>query len=151
MNTNQYNEQEWLAQERARIAARKGDASPLDPLAARYRRVAEALREPLPDALPADFAASLARQVAHPAPVADEVDEPGFERSLTRLLIGVLACAGAVIAAMYGAKWLPPIAQLLQLDSAGAVHWAIALVACVGASWLVEQIRRHHGEATHAA
>jgi hypothetical protein len=56
-----------------------------------------------------------------------------------------------VIAAVYGAAWLPPIAQALQLESAGAVHWAIALVACVGASWLVEQIRRHHGGATHAA
>ena len=151
MNTNDYNEQEWLAQERARIAARGGDGSQLDPLAARYRRVSEALRTPLPDALPADFAARLARQVERPATVADEADEPRFERSLTRLLIGVLALAGAVIAAMYGAKWLPPIAQLLQLDSAGAVHWAIALVACVGASWLVEQIRRHHGGTTHAA
>ena len=151
MNTNAFNEQEWLAQERARIAAREGASAPLDPMAARYRRMSEVLREPLPDALPADFAARLARQVEAPAPVAEDVEEPRFERSLTRLLIGVLALAGAVIAAMYGAKWLPPIAQLLQLDSAGAVHWAMALGACVGASWLVEQIRRHHGGTTHAA
>jgi negative regulator of sigma E activity len=74
MNTNEFersalDEREWQAQERARIAARTGDGASLaqDPLATRYRRVADALRTPLPDALPADFAARMAQIVQAPA------------------------------------------------------------------------------------
>jgi hypothetical protein len=74
-----------------------------------------------------------------------------FERGLTRALVGVFGLAGAVVAAMYGAQWLPPILDVLHLDSAAATNWALALGACVGASWLVDQLRRYHGKATHAA
>jgi hypothetical protein len=151
MNTNEFDEREWQAQERARLAARDGTGPAGDPLAARYRRVAESLRAPLPDALPADFAAQMARRVQVPAPVAATPVESRFELGLTRALVGVFGLAGAVVAAMYGAQWLPPILDVLHLDSAAATNWAMALGACVGASWLVDQLRRHHGKATHAA
>jgi hypothetical protein len=147
--TNDFDEREWLAQERARIAARDGAQITGDPMAARYRRVADALRAPLPDGLPADFAARMARTVEAPA-VAPAATDSGFERGLTRALIGMFGLAGAVVAAMYGANWLPPFFELLHLDSTAAVNWALALGACVGASWLVEQLRRH-GKSTHAA
>jgi hypothetical protein len=151
MNTNEFDEREWQAQERARLAARDGTGPAGDPLAARYRRVAESLRAPLPDALPADFAAQMARRVQVPASVAATPVESRFELGLTRALVGVFGLAGAVVAAMYGAQWLPPILDVLHLDSAAATNWAMALGACVGASWLVDQLRRHHGKATHAA
>lgn len=157
MNTNQFDphgidEREWQAQERARLAARNGTGADTDLLAARYHRVAEALRTPLPDALPADFAAQMARRVQAPAPMAapDLVDSR-FERGLTRALVAVFGLAGAVVAAMYGAQWLPPILDVLPLDSGAAINWAMALGACVGASWLAEQLRRHHGKASRAA
>ena len=158
MNTNEFersalDEREWQAQERARIAARTGDGASLaqDPLATRYRRVADALRTPLPDALPADFAARMAQVVQAPAaPVDVPLGEARFESGLMRGLIGVFALAGAVVAAMYGAQWLPPILGLLRLDSASAVNWALALAACVGTSWALDRLR-HHGKATHAA
>jgi len=105
MNTNEFersalDEREWQAQERARIAARTGDGASLaqDPLAARYRRVADALRTPLPDALPADFAARMAQIVQAPAaPVDAPLGEARFESGLMRGLIGVFALAGPVV------------------------------------------------------
>ena len=120
MNTNEFDEREWQAQERARLAARDGTGPAGDPLAARYRRVAESLRAPLPDALPADFAAQMARRVQVPASVAATPVESRFELGLTRALVGVFGLAGAVVAAMYGAQWLPPILDVLHLESAAA-------------------------------
>jgi hypothetical protein len=138
---------EWLAQERARVAARDGASLAGDPMAARYARIAGALREPLDVALPPDFASQLARRVQAGA---SSLAEGVFERALTRGLLGVFGLAAAVVAGMYGAQWLPPILEFLKLDSAVAVNWALALGACVGASWLTDQLRKHW-RATHAA
>jgi hypothetical protein len=154
MNTNEFDEmgldeREWLAQERARLEARGGAASG-DPMVARYRTLSQALRTPMPDGLPVDFAARVARlaEANAAAPVA-EPDAP-FERDLTHVLIGVFGLSAAVVVAMYGKQWLPPIMELLHLDSSVAVNWALAAAACVGATWLTDQLRRHK-RTTHAA
>jgi hypothetical protein len=140
MNIDKDNE--WLAQERALQDERTGANATNDPLVARYRVIARALRQPLPEALPVDFAQALAAKVQH-APLDTRV-----EQGLMRALVTLLALSGAVAAALYGQSWWPAIAALLPLSSGVAVNWALALAACVGASWLVEQVRRtsaaHH-------
>ena len=128
-------EREWQAQERALQDARAGTPS-TDPLAARYRAVAEALRAPLPELLPPDFAARVAAQVRH-APL-----DARFEGTLVRTLTALLGLSGAVTAALYGRQWLPAILGPLQLDSASALNWALALGACVAITWLAEPLRR---------
>jgi hypothetical protein len=130
-----FDEREWQAQERALQDARAGMPS-TDPLAARYRAVADALRMPPPDLLPPDFAARVAARVRH-APL-DERFEGGLVRTLTTLL----GLSGAATAAVYGRQWLPAILGPLQLDSASALNWALALGACVAISWLAEPLRR---------
>ena len=58
-------EREWQAQEHALRAERLGlDPAAGDARVRRYRLLARALREPMPDALPADFAQRMAAQVA---------------------------------------------------------------------------------------
>ena len=150
---DEFDEREWLAQERARLEARNPGATPADdPMVARYRKLSHALRTPMDDALPADFAANVAR-LAQAGIVVDapfEAPDPILERKLTGVFVGLFAVAAVVVAAMYGSQWLPPILGLLHLDSAVAVNWAMALAACVGATWATEQLRRHKGR-THAA
>lgn len=128
-------EREWQAQERALQDVRTGTPS-TDPLAARYRAVAEALRAPLPELLPPDFAARMAAQVRH-APL-----DARFEGTLVRTLTTLLGLSGAASAALYGRQWLPAILGPLQLDSASALNWALALGACVAITWLAEPLRR---------
>jgi hypothetical protein len=127
-------EREWQAQERARQDARAGTPS-TDPLAARYRAVADALRAPPPDVLPPDFAARVAAQVGHGSLDAH------FEGTLVRTLTTLLGLSGAVTAAVYGREWLPAILGPLQLDSASAMNWALALGACVAMTWVMEPLR----------
>jgi hypothetical protein len=145
MNTEHFDprdELEWQAQERARFAARTGATSTDDPLADRYRVMAEVLRGPLPDAmhdiLPADFASQVARQAAM-----DAQADARVERNLMRAILVVFGLSAAVVVAMYGREWVSPILSALKLDSAVAVNWALALGACIGASWLTDQLRRH--------
>ena len=144
MSIHEYNdraridEREWQAQERALQDARDGVPTQ-DPLAARYRAVADALRAPLPDLLPSDFAAGVAAQVvqgAH-APL-----DARLERSLVSTLPTLLGLSGAGVAALYGKQWMPAILAPLHLDSASAMNWALALGACVAMTWLVEPLRR---------
>jgi hypothetical protein len=146
-------EREWLAQERARLEARNPGATPSgDPMVARYRKLSHALRTPMTDALPDDFAANVARLAQAGVVVDAPLDAPDatLERKLTNLFVGLFAIAAVVVAAMYGSQWLPPILGLLHLDSSVAVNWALALAACVGATWATEHLRRHK-ESTHAA
>jgi len=154
MNTHdEFDEREWLAQERARLEARNPGATPSDdPMVARYRRMSHALRMPMDDALPGDFAANVARLAQAGVVVDAPFDAPdaALERKLTGLFVGIFAIAAVVVAAIYGSQWLPPILGLLHLDSAVAVNWALALAACVGATWATEQLRRNK-ERTHAA
>jgi hypothetical protein len=132
-------EREWQAQERALQAERNGAGPGVDdPLVARYRVLARALRQPLVDAPPADFAAAVARQVA-PLAAAEAADSV-LERVLMQGLIAALGLSGGVVAMLYGRDWLASIAAALPNGAGGQWTWAIAL--CMGASWVLEQWRR---------
>ena len=135
MNTHE--QHEWQAQERALHDERTGAAPSDDPLQAHYRLVARALRQPLPHALPHDFAVRLAArallQAAHAPP------DLRIEQRLVRALIAVLALSAAVAVAWYGQQWLQAITVLLP---GAALNWTLALMACVGLSWSFDLLRR---------
>lgn len=133
---------EWQAQERALQEERLHLTG--DPRLAAYRQVARVLRQPLPDALPADFARRLAAQVGQ-VPL-----DMRFEQRLVRGLALALGLSGAIVAAMYGQAWLSAILAALPASVSGvAAHWLLALVACVGVSWGFDQVR--NGTHPHAA
>jgi hypothetical protein len=140
---NTHEEREWQAQERALHDERIGAAPGDDPLQAHYRRVARALRQPLPHALTEDFAARVAArakmQAAHAPP------DLRIEQRLVRALIAVLALSAAVAVAWYGPQWLQAITVLLP---GAALNWTLALTACLGVSWsfgLLHRRERLHG------
>jgi hypothetical protein len=130
-------EREWQAQERALQAERLGlDPSSGDERVRRYRLLARALREPMPAALPADFAQQMAARVAA-VPAHDTAGDSRFEFMLTGTLIAVLVVAAVVVTADYGSAWLPAFRQLLPASGTAATNWLLALGGCLGASWLL--------------
>ncbi|MUV12892.1 hypothetical protein [Noviluteimonas gilva] len=150
---NAIDEREWQAQERALRDARDGVPS-TDPLALRYRKVTDALRAPLPDLLPADFASQVAQRAeanARAPEIVQSARSGVLEGKLLRAAIGIFGLGSAVVVGVYGPEWIAPMAAFLHLDSAVAVNWALALGACVGATWLTDQLRRHREQAVHAA
>ena len=141
---NPAQEREWQAQERALRAERLGlDPSNGDGRVRRYRLLARALREPLPDALPADFARQMAARVAA-APAHQPAAESRFDWVLTTALIAVLAVAAGVVTVLYGDAWLPAFRQLLPPPGTPAVQWLLALGACMAATWLLGLRPAHH-------
>ena len=128
-------EREWQAQERA-LQAERLHLSDADPRLGSYRAIARALRQPLPHGLPADFARQLAARLGR-APLDTRV-----EQGLLRGLLTLLALSGAVVAAMYGQAWLPAIVAVLPASSPNAMHWLLAVAACVGMSWAFDQLRK---------
>ena len=143
-------EREWQAQERALRDERAGCATSDDPLLASYRTVARILRQPLPDALPADFARALAEHVVAQHGVAAHPPlDLRFEQVLMRSLVVVLALSAAVATALYGSVFLQALAVLMPASSSTVVlGWALALAGCVGLSWSVELLRRRIAAAT---
>lgn len=139
-------EREWQAQERAREAERHG----LDPAAddARmrgYRLLAHALRQPMPAALPADFAQRMAAQVANASPRRPAADAR-LDAALLLGLAAAMSVAAGVVVVNYGDAWLPAFRNLLP--AANASGWLLALGACLGGSWLLGLWQRHsHGQA----
>lgn len=139
-------EREWLAQERAMRRERlRLDPAGDDARGRRYRLLARALREPLPDALPADFAQQMARRVAA-VPTRRAASGTAFEFALTLALATALAVAAGVVVAMYGSAWLPSFVTILPTPHAPATRWLLALAGCLGASWLLGQWQRHAQE-----
>jgi len=139
-------EREWQVQERARDAERRGlDPAADDARVRRYRLLARALREPMPGALPADFARRMAAQVAA-APSRRQVAGTRFESTLASALVVMLLVAGGVVLAYYGNAWLPAFRGLLPSSGTPATGWLLALGGCLGASWLLGLWQRHaHG------
>jgi acetyl esterase/lipase len=136
-------EREWLAQERAMQRERlQLDPAGDDARSRRYRLLARALREPLPDALPADFAQQLATRVAA-TPARQAAPGRSFESTLTLALATALAVAAGVMVAIHGGAWLPSFVTLLPAPHAPATRWLLALAGCLGASWLLGQWQRH--------
>lgn len=136
-------EREWQAQENAMRRERlQLDPAGDDARSRRYRLLARALREPLPDALPADFARQMAARVAA-CPARRAASGTGFEFTLMLLLAIALAVAAVAVTAMYGDAWLPSFATILPTPHALATRWLLALAGCLGASWLLGQWQRH--------
>ncbi|MBD8900502.1 hypothetical protein [Rhodanobacter sp. DHG33] len=130
-------EREWQAQERALQAERLGlDPSSGDHRVRRYRMLARTLREPMPSALPDDFAQQMAARVAA-APARDEAADSRFEFILTSVLGIVLVIAAGVVTADYGAAWLPAFRPLLPTAGSSAAGWLLSLGGCVAATWLL--------------
>ena len=134
-------EREWLAQEHALRDERNGAAAGDDPLLASYRTVAHALRAPIADGLPADFARTIAIRCVE-AGATTRVDLR-LEQRLQRTLVGVFVLAGFVAFAVYGGDWLQATRVAMPIFGNGAaINWATALTACVALSWAMETIRR---------
>ncbi|MBD8874163.1 hypothetical protein [Rhodanobacter sp. DHB23] len=134
---NPAQEREWQAQERALHAERLGlDPSNGDERVRRYRMLARALREPVPSALPDDFARQMAARVAA-APARGGADDSRIEFVLMGALVAALAVAAGVVVADYGSAWLPAFRQLLPASGAPATSWILALGSCLGVSWLL--------------
>lgn len=130
-------EREWQAQERALRAERLGlDPSGGDGRVRRYRLLARALREPMPPALPADFARRMAECVAA-VPARGKASDTRIEFALIGALVAALIVAACVVVADYGGAWLPNFRQLLPPPGASATNWLLALGGCLGASWLL--------------
>lgn len=154
MNTelDRLQELEWQAQERALREEREhsgvqsaGHFS-TEPRIAQYRLIARALQQPMPDLLPDDFAKALAARVGH-VPL-----DTRLERWLMRLLTGTLAVSGSVAMLVYGPGWWQAVASSVPDTSATSINWICAVGACMGGSWLLEQLRHvaTHDGAAHA-
>lgn len=146
---NPAQEREWQAQERALQAERLGlDPSNGDERVRRYRLLARALREPMPHALPADFARRMAARVAA-APARAGADDSRLEFVLIGTLVAVMVVAAGVVVADYGSAWLPAFRRLLPASGAPATDWMLALGACLGVSWLLGLWQRPVHAPTH--
>jgi hypothetical protein len=131
-------EREWQLQERAMRRERLHlDASGDDARTRRYRLLARALREPLPESLPADFAQSVAAR-AKAAPASFRV-----ESLMMTLLTLALGIASIAVIAIYGREWLPSFSAIVPAPHGQAGDWLLAFAGCVGASWLLGQWQRH--------
>jgi len=135
---NPAHEREWQAQERALRAERLGlDASSGDGRLRRYRLLARALREPVPPALPDDFARQMAVRVAG-IPAREEADDSRFDYMLVGALVVALTGAAAVVTIDHGRAWLTAFSHLLPATaSSSASEWLLALGGCVVATWLL--------------
>ena len=140
LQSSDADEREWSAQERALHEERIGAPMSEDPLLAAYRDVARALRAPLPDGLPADFAATVAARCR--AEHARARVDTRLEQQVQRLLLATLAVAAIAVVALYGGQWLRASADALPLfDSSVARNWLGALAACLALSWAMGVLR----------
>lgn len=134
---NAAHEREWLAQERAMRRERlQLDPAGDDARSRRYRLLARALREPLPEALPADFARQMAARVTA-APARPVTPGGRFESALLLSLGGALILAAGIVTTTHGQAWLQPFAELLPAFPASTLDWLLALGGCLAASWLL--------------
>jgi hypothetical protein len=135
-------QREWLAQERAWRDECSGAGAGDDALAASYRPLLHALRMPVVDGLPADFARTMAACCAARAATVVRADTR-LEQQVQRALLGLLAVAAIVAIAIYGGDWWQEsIDALPLLGDATALNWGTALAACLGLSWATEVLRR---------
>jgi hypothetical protein len=135
-----FDEREWQAQERAQREARAGIAGAPEaeePALAQYRAIARALREPPAVALPAGFAADVARRARARAAVPDT-----FERWLVRALVAAFALGALGALGVYGARVL---AALDAAIGAQGVQWLGLAAGCVALSWSFDWLRRRTG------
>jgi hypothetical protein len=131
-------EREWLAQENAMRRERLHlDPHGDDARTKRYRMLARALRQPLDENLPPDFARQLAAQVGAARPTSRGA---GFELGLTAVLCLALLVSSIVVSMKYGDAWLRP---LIALSPSTSSSWRLllALAACMAFTGLIGRIR----------
>lgn len=116
---------EWALQEQALRAERLGLDPSKDAELRRYRTVVHALRRPLDENLPPDFAAQMAAQVRRTS-AADTRLELWFSGSL----LGVLAAMLIGLAMLYGQTWLQ-LGRALLSAQGWLNPWVLALVVCL--------------------
>ncbi len=122
-------EREWQLQERALHEERTGAAPPEDPAVADYRRIVHALRRPLPERLPSNFAYQVARLAAR-LPKASRLDLR-LERWLVRGLVVALSLGALVAAARYGRDWV----RTIETAGPATTGWLGLLAACLLLTW----------------
>lgn len=120
---------EWEAQERGMRMA-PGREEGLDPAAAKYRLVAEALRTMPRSGPPEDLAADIVKRVAR--------REAGLERLLSRMLLVIFLIATVIVGVRYGETWWEAVRRALSGD---ALAWLLAGVGCMALSWLGSRLR----------
>ncbi|HKT27418.1 hypothetical protein [Dyella sp.] len=108
-------EREWALQERALRDERLGLDARDDARLQRYRAVARALRQPLDEALPSDFASQVAKEVER-----HTIDTMRLELYLSWALLSVLAVALLGLVVRYS--------RLVQAWLSNP--WLVALAVC---------------------
>lgn len=138
-------EREWQAQERALHAERMGrDPCADDARTRRYRLLARALREPLPDALPADFAEQMESRVTA-APIRGTAADARHAWGVIVGLVAALTVLAGAMLVFYDDTWWPAFRGLLPAHGVPGKGWILALGGCLGASWLLELWQDHRG------
>ena len=138
-------EHEWLLQERAMRRERLHlDPAGDDAKASRYRMLARALRQPLQESLPPDFARHMATLAT--GRTAKPLSGTRFELVLTTFLVIVFGLAAGWATVIYGKAWLPSISAALPAPDPLAIRWLLAFAGCIGMSWLLGSWQQHrHG------
>jgi len=128
------NPKELEQQEKLQAAAERAERERLpagDPQVDAYRLVLRALKQPLPIALPADFA----QQVARTLHMREE--GVGLEQWLTNILLLIMAIGAAIFALPSLASVL---AQVLRTTAGQSIPWPSIGVAAfaMAAAWLAD-------------
>jgi anti-sigma factor RsiW len=118
-------EREWVLQEQALRAERLGLDPRGDAKLQRYRAVAHALRQPLDENLPSDFATQMAAQVRQ-----RRTTDMRFELWLSGVLVGVLGAAMLSLLIVFGHAWLE-LGHTAMITHGLSSPWLFALMACV--------------------
>jgi hypothetical protein len=133
-------EREWALQERAARAERLGLDDSNDQALQRYRTVMRALRQPLGEDLPADFASTVAMEARRRA-----AGDTRLELYLSWALLGVLVGMLIGVAVRYAGSWKPLLP--LALSQPWLLALAGVLVLLAVSRWL-HFPRQHPGENT---
>ena len=126
----------WHAQEQARRG--EAEADPLD------LRVARALRQAPPMALPPDFAARVAARAG-----ADAAAGLDLEAWLLRTLGVVFALSAAAVVAWFGRGWAADLVQVLP-GGREALGWCATAALCLLANGGLGLLRRRVGRSAVA-
>jgi anti-sigma factor RsiW len=117
-------EREWALQERAARAERLGLDESSDPALQRYRTVMRALRQPLDENLPADFASTVAMEARRRA-----AGDTRLELYLSWALLGVLVGMLIGVAVRYASSWKPLLPLVLSQPWLLALAGVLVLLA----------------------
>jgi hypothetical protein len=118
-------EREWAVQEQALRAERLGLDPRGDAKLQSYRAVAHALRQPLDEHLPPDFAASIAAQVQQSRSV-----DMRLELWLSSALLGLFGATLLGLLIAFGHAWLE-LGRSAMTAHGLSSPWLFALLACV--------------------